>query len=188
MSLLKQLQSIGGQVIGNLITPLLFGKILYTPHTNLTASIIKNFNETFEQFDQVKRLLDAVVLGLGQFDELKRLTRNMSSLLDNPFYQDFIQLFLLQDTSLTIADIRTYMLVLETVTSLSNDWSFLSSVLGAFRDTFACFEVDRFVAFDTEAQLVKDAYKFFNNGTFMIGLASFIFAINQHKFTRVNLL
>jgi hypothetical protein len=172
MNLLKQLQSIGGQVIGNLITPLLFGKILYTPHTNLTASIMKNFNQTFEQFDDLKRLLDTLVLGLGQFDDLKRLTVNMSSLLDNPFYQDFIQLFLLQDTKLTIGDIRTYLMVLETVTNLSKDWSFLSNILGAFRDTFACFEVNRFVAFETEEQLVKDAYKFFNNGTFLIGLVT----------------
>lgn len=118
----------------------------------------------------MKRLLDAITLGLGQFDDLKRLAVNMSSLLDNPFYQDFIQLFLLQDTSLTITDIKTYLMMLEGVTSLSNDWSFLSTVLGAFRDTFSCFEVDRFVPFDNEAQLVKDAYKFFNNGTFMIAI------------------
>lgn len=164
------MQSIGGQVIGNLITPLLFGKILYTPHTNLTASIIRQLNETFDQFNDMKRLLDTITLGLGQFDDLKRLAVNMSSLLDNPFYQDFIQLFLLQDTSITIAEIKTYLMMLEGVTSLSNDWTFLSTVLGAFRDTFACFEVDRFVPFDTEAQLVKEAYNFFNNGTFMIGL------------------
>lgn len=181
-------------MIGNLITPLLFGKILYTPHTNLTASIIKNFNETFDQFNGLKRLFDSITLGLGQFDDLKRLAVNMSSLLDNPFYQDFIQLFLLQDTRLTIADLKTYLLILEGVTSLSNDWSFLSAVLGAFKDTFACFETNRFVSFDTEADLVKEAYNFFNNGTFLIGLLlvflfSFSLLTHSHDFdlTRIEL-
>ncbi len=35
------MRNIGGSVIGNLITPLLFGKILYTPNTNLTHGLIK---------------------------------------------------------------------------------------------------------------------------------------------------
>ena len=39
--LYQQMRSIGGPVIGNLLTPLLFGKILYTPHTNATHKLIQ---------------------------------------------------------------------------------------------------------------------------------------------------
>jgi hypothetical protein len=37
----EQMRSIGGAVIGNLITPLLFGKILYTPKTAVTYNLIQ---------------------------------------------------------------------------------------------------------------------------------------------------
>jgi hypothetical protein len=36
-----QLKSIGGPAISNLLTPLLFGKILYTPKTNLTYKLMQ---------------------------------------------------------------------------------------------------------------------------------------------------
>ena len=35
-----QMRTIGGSIIGNLLTPLVFGKILYTPHSALTGNII----------------------------------------------------------------------------------------------------------------------------------------------------
>lgn len=38
------MRTIGGPVIGNLITPLLFGKILYTPRTNATYKLIQKVN------------------------------------------------------------------------------------------------------------------------------------------------
>ena len=40
-NLYNEMRNVGGYVIGNLITPLLFGKILYTPRTNLTYQIIQ---------------------------------------------------------------------------------------------------------------------------------------------------
>ena len=35
------MRTIGGPVIGNLITPLLYGKILYTPKNNVTLKLIQ---------------------------------------------------------------------------------------------------------------------------------------------------
>ena len=35
------MKTIGGAVIGNLLTPLLFGKILYTPKTEVTFKLIQ---------------------------------------------------------------------------------------------------------------------------------------------------
>jgi hypothetical protein len=72
------MRTIGGKVIGNLITPLLYGKIIYTPATNLTNNIISKFNETFQQFDQLNKVLKAFSTGLNQFDDLKKLTANLS--------------------------------------------------------------------------------------------------------------
>ena len=74
------MRTIGGKVIGNLITPLLYGKILYTPQTNLTNNVISKLNETFQQFDQLNKVLRAFSNGLNQFDDLKKLTANLSVL------------------------------------------------------------------------------------------------------------
>lgn len=40
-NLYNEMRNVGGYIIGNLITPLIFGKILYTPKTNLTFQIIQ---------------------------------------------------------------------------------------------------------------------------------------------------
>ncbi|CAF0899716.1 unnamed protein product, partial [Brachionus calyciflorus] len=166
----NEMRNVGGYVIGNLITPLLFGKILYTPRTNLTYQIIQKFNETFRQFEHLNNVLKSFSYGLNQFDDLKKLTANLSILLDNPFYQDFIQLFLLQDSTLTLSDIKMFLTTLENVTSMSDDWGYTSSLISTIKDAFSCFEVDRFVAYETEADLERDALKYFNNGTFLIGI------------------
>nr|QNH67915.1 ATP-binding cassette transporter subfamily A member 1-like protein X3 [Brachionus plicatilis] len=169
-NLYDEMRSVGGYIIGNLITPLIFGKILYTPKTNLTYQIIQKFNETFLQFDQLNRVLKSFADGLNQFDDLKKLTANLSILLDNPFYQDFIQLFLLQDSTLTLSDIKMFLVTLENVTSMNDDWTYTSSLVSSLKDAFSCFEIDRFVAFENEADLEKEALTFFNNGTLLMGL------------------
>jgi hypothetical protein len=47
------MRTIGGPVIGNLITPLLFGKILYTPKNNATFKLIQKVLKQF-YFYQMK--------------------------------------------------------------------------------------------------------------------------------------
>lgn len=77
-SLYVTLKNIGGSVIGNLVTPLVFGKILYTPKTNFTTAFVKELNTTFKQFYQLNTLLKSFAHGLDQFDDLKKLTSNLS--------------------------------------------------------------------------------------------------------------
>nr|UOU03310.1 ATP-binding cassette subfamily A1-like 3 [Brachionus rubens] len=169
-NLYKELKNVGGYVIGNLITPLLFGKILYSPKTDLTNQIMQKFNETFKQFEHLNNVLKSFSNGLNQFDDLKKLTANLSILLDNPFYQDFIQLFLLQDSNFTLSDIKMFLTTIENVTSMSDDWTYTSSLITSVKSAFSCFDVDRFIGYETEADLEKDAQKFFNNATFLIGI------------------
>jgi hypothetical protein len=167
--LFNDMRKIGGSVIGNLITPLLFGKIVYTPKTNATLQLIKKFNQTFEQFAQLTQVLTSFSMGIDQFNDLKRLTANLSVLLDNPFYQDFIQLFLLQDSNLTFADVKMFLSTLENVTALSNDWSYISNMMNSIKNSVACFETNRFIAVENEQELEKTATKLFGNATFLIG-------------------
>ncbi len=127
------------------------------------------FNQTFQQFDQLNQVLTSFASGIDQFDELKRLTANLSVLLDNPFYQDFIQLFLLQDSPLTFADVRTFLSTLENVTALSNNWSYISDMLNSLKNAVSCFETNRFIAVATEQDLVATATQLFKNSTFLIG-------------------
>jgi hypothetical protein len=168
-ALFKDIRKVGGSVIGNLITPLLFGKILYTPQNNVTMKLIQKFNETFRQFDRLNQVLDSFSNGIDQFEDLKRLTANLSVLLDNPFYQDFIQLFLLQDSNLKFSDIRFFLETLKNVTSMSNNWSYISSMLTSLKNAVSCFEVNRFIALDNEKDLERTATQLFNNATFLIG-------------------
>jgi hypothetical protein len=114
-------------------------------------------------------VLKAFSRGLEQFDDLKRLTANLSVLLENPFYQDFIQVFLLQDSNLKFEDIRMFLTTLERVTALSNDWSYISEMMNTIRDTLACFDLNRFVAVNNETELENLALKLFMNGTFLAG-------------------
>ena len=44
VQLFNDIRKVGGSVIGNLITPLLFGKILYTPKNNATFKLIQKVN------------------------------------------------------------------------------------------------------------------------------------------------
>lgn len=97
--LYQQMRSIGGPVIGNLLTPLLFGKILYTPRTNLTERLIRRvsfiytylslnfthiilvyyqFNKTFIEFERLKHILTSFSDNLAHFDDLKPLTANLT--------------------------------------------------------------------------------------------------------------
>lgn len=117
----------------------------------------------------MNQVLTSFSNGIDQFDELKRLTTNLSVLLDNPFYQDFIQLFLLQDSNLKFSDIRMFLSTLENVTSLSNNWSYISSMLNSLKNAVSCFETDRFIALDNEKDLVRTATELFQNATFLIG-------------------
>lgn len=90
--------------------------------------------------------------------------------MDNPFYADVIDLFILQDTNITIADVKFYLSTLENVTSLSNDWSYISGLLGSFRNLVNCFDTDRFLGLNNEPELEQTAAKLFSNGTFLVGL------------------
>ena len=81
-----------------------------------------------------------------------------------------MELFLFQDSGVTIQNVKFYLSTLENVTSLSNDWLYISNLLGSFRNVVQCFDTNRFVALDNEAELEKTAAKLFENGTFLIGL------------------
>ena len=43
-------------------------------------------------------------------------------------------------------------------------------MLSSVKSSFACFEVNRFIAVETEAELEKAASKLYENGTFLIGV------------------
>lgn len=117
----------------------------------------------------MNQVLTSFSNGIDQFDDLKRLTRNLSVLLENPFYKDFIQLFLLQDSNLKFSDVKFFLLTLENVTALSNDWGYVSNMLNSLKNTMSCFETNRFIAVDTQKELEQVATQLFSNATFLIG-------------------
>lgn len=159
-----------GPAIKNLIKPLLFGKIIFTPKTNVTSQIIQKVNETFHQFEQLTSVISTFSQAITHFDDFKDLTRNLSSLLENQFYQDFIQIILLQQDQINLNDIKTFIYTLHNITSLSNNWLHISDLMKTARNVISCFEIDRFIAVDSENELVDLAEEFFANGSFLAGL------------------
>jgi hypothetical protein len=90
--------------------------------------------------------------------------------LDNPLLQDSFELFLLQNTNLTMKNLKSYLSLLRNITSLSNDWPRVSKIVETIRLSFSCLEIDRFIALDNEAELEKVAAKLFENATFLVGM------------------
>jgi hypothetical protein len=90
-------------------------------------------------------------------------------LFENQFYQDFIQLFLLQQTQINFEDLRNFISALNNITSYSDNWKNLSSLLKTASRMIGCFEVDRFVPLENENELEEVAAKLFANGTFLAG-------------------
>ena len=91
-------------------------------------------------------------------------------LFENQFYQDFIQLFLLQQTQINFEDLRTFISALYNITSYSDNWNSIGSVLKTASRMIGCFETNRFVPVDTEGELEEMAAKLFTNGTFLAGI------------------
>lgn len=63
-----------------------------------------------------------------------------------------------------------FLVTLENVTAMNDDWSYTSSLVSSLKDAFSCFEIDRFVPFENEVDLEREAFNFFNNGTLLMGL------------------
>ncbi len=52
---------------------------------------------------------------------------------------------------------------------MSKNWNGIGDILKMARDGVSCFETDRFIAVDTEAELEDLAAKLFANQTFFAG-------------------
>ncbi len=99
--------------------------------------------------------------------------------LENQFYHDFIQLFLLQQSEINFADIKMFIDTLRNITSMSKDWMSISDTLKLAKNAASCFETNRFIPVDSETELEDLAAKLYENGTFFAGL---YISINDQSF------
>lgn len=76
----------------------------------------------------------------------------------------------MQDSTLTYDDLRFFLSTLENITALSDNWSYISSMMTTLKNSMSCFDVNRFIAVSSEAELETTAAKLFENGTFLMGL------------------
>ena len=85
----------------------------------------------------------------------------------NPLIEDAIKVFFLPGVELK--ELRAALAALEAVTSTSDDWSRISGVMAAVRDSFHCFDTTRFIAVENEEKLEQSATRLFDNATFLVG-------------------
>ena len=93
-------------------------------------------------------------------------------MLDNPFYQDALELFVLQDMNFSVEDIKKYLSILTNITAISDNWKQISKIMDTVKNTFSCFDTNRFVAVENEVELEALATQLFKNATFLVGKLS----------------
>ena len=61
-ALFNEIRKVGGSVIGNLITPLIFGKIIYTPKNNATYKLMQKVILFDLHFQSLRNLIKGCLL------------------------------------------------------------------------------------------------------------------------------
>ena len=79
-------------------------------------------------------------------------------------------MFLLEQTQINFEDVKNFVTALYNITSYSDNWSSISVILKTASRMISCFETNRFVPLDSEAELETVAANLFANGTFLAGV------------------
>jgi hypothetical protein len=75
----------------------------------------------------------------------------------------------MKETEINFEDIKTFMYTMHNVTSMNSNWLLISDMLKTIKNGLTCFDVNRFVAVDTETELLDRASKMFADGKFLAG-------------------
>ncbi|KAH8272412.1 hypothetical protein KR026_006078 [Drosophila bipectinata] len=149
-----------GKLTWNTIKPIIQGRILYTPATALTESVVQFSNSTFEEIDRLKQLSRAAATILTKlhtnatfqeaFDNLLKLARSplVKSLVGDDFDIGQIESI--------FQYLRTNQLIYDILTTVA--------------DIMDCVSADRFEAVESEEALRKRAYELNQNKIFLAAL------------------
>ena len=158
-----------GTAILNIIYPLLYGKILYSPNTPIYNKVIQRMNSTFVTIDQFINGNSSFDTIISYADTLKSLLQSFSSIntnlisqlnttfnnetINDLFDQNFG--FLLNQTNGNLTTLSQSLVDLSN--QLSQNLTELVIVLKFIKNVLNCFELNRFYGYLNENDAVNDA-------------------------------
>ena len=162
----KMKETLGGRFLWNMMAPLLKGKVLYTPINEITSKIIGKANQSADQLNDFLQKAESF-MALGQIG--LDITQNEGTISD---LQDLLSSSLIKQ----IIDGSKFDLEFLKDLDLNDLWTDLQDYETAFEmlkwggKAFGCYQTDRFVGFESESDLEKEAKKLNENQEFFAGL------------------
>ncbi|XP_056103062.1 phospholipid-transporting ATPase ABCA1 isoform X2 [Rhinichthys klamathensis goyatoka] len=160
--------------------PFLQGKILYTPDTNVTRSIVTEANRTFDAVAKVGELAEAWLQNkdlIWNFFNSSTQINTLRGLLKNPVLAVVLDQRL-EDTSLSTALISNFLFngpeSKRPAGMPAFDWRNIfiavSQIAQQLTQILRCFDLDKFEGVSSETVLVEQSFKLLNQDRFWAGL------------------
>ncbi|XP_034558386.1 retinal-specific phospholipid-transporting ATPase ABCA4-like [Notolabrus celidotus] len=168
------------KIVWNSVKPLLMGKILYTPDSPAVHKILKSANTTFEELERLQNMAKAwEELGpqLWAFFQNSVQMNMIRDTLRNPTVMNFMDNNL-QDTNFTTKDILNFLY------NGPEDWrepgmpnfdwrtifNNTDQMIRMFNKYGECINLDKFVAFTDESQMIHQALHLLEQKKFWAGV------------------
>uniref|UniRef100_A0A3Q3FI08 P-type phospholipid transporter n=1 Tax=Labrus bergylta TaxID=56723 RepID=A0A3Q3FI08_9LABR len=168
------------KIVWNSVKPLLMGKILYTPNSPAVHQILKSANTTFEELERLQNMAKAwEELGpqLWAFFQNSVQMNMIRDTLRNPTVKNFVDNSL-QDTDFTTKDILNFLY------NGPEDWrepgmrnfdwrtifNTTDQIIRMFNKYGECINLDKFVPFTDESQMIHQALHLLEKNKFWAGV------------------
>uniref|UniRef100_G3UHV9 P-type phospholipid transporter n=1 Tax=Loxodonta africana TaxID=9785 RepID=G3UHV9_LOXAF len=168
------------KIVWRTAKPLLMGKILFTPDSQLARRILKNANSTFEELERVWKLVKAWEEVGPQiwyfFDKSTQMTM-IRDILENPTVKDFLNRQLSEE-GITAEAVLNFLYKGPPESRADNmanfDWRDIFNVtdrtLRLVNQYLECLTLDKFESYDDETQLTQRALSLLEENRFWAGV------------------
>ncbi|XP_074544605.1 retinal-specific phospholipid-transporting ATPase ABCA4-like [Halichoeres trimaculatus] len=168
------------KIVWNSVKPLLMGKILYTPNSPAVHKILKSANTTFEELERLQNMAKAwEELGpqLWAFFQNSVQMNMIRDTLRNPTVMNFVDNSL-QESEFTTKDILNFLYngpEDSREPGMPNfDWRTIfnttDTIIRMFNKYGQCINLDKFVAFTDESQMIHQSLHLLEKNKFWAGV------------------
>ncbi|KAK3588921.1 hypothetical protein CHS0354_023682 [Potamilus streckersoni] len=157
----------GGPIIWGYLKPLVRGKILYTPDTNITRRIVQKINDTFEMLGSVHMIAKQWAAGSESLTNLYGSKEDQNQ-LKKLFSDRFIQSLMVKITGIAADELQNSLYAFSNTDPLLI--KSLSNAARLIENYTSCLEMDRFIHVASEDQMNKEGVKLNNKNEFLAGL------------------
>ncbi|KAF7669642.1 hypothetical protein LDENG_00162830 [Lucifuga dentata] len=168
------------KIVWNSVKPLLMGKILYTPDSPAIRKILKSANTTFEELERLQNMAKAweeVGPQLWAFFHNSVQMNMIRDTLRNPTVMHFLDNSL-KDTAFSTKDILNFLYSgseEHREEGMPNfDWrnifNLTDQTIRMFNQYGECINLDKFVAYTDESQMIHQALYLLEENTFWAGV------------------